>query len=136
MAGESDLWCLIPECTVKYISNSNEDITGGACLHQGREEISVSKVREKSGLICARCCRESYLNSLLPYINCDPVKAYSERGELIVRCRPFLMILSKAFTNSVNITSTWSKPAKTVMTSELVLVYFLFRTPPRKTVKV
>ena len=49
---------------------------------------------------------------------------------------PFFIVDSRALTKSVNIVSTPSRPARTVMTSELGLGYFLLSMHSKKTVKV
>lgn len=49
---------------------------------------------------------------------------------------PFRMMPSRTVTKLEITWSTWSRPARTVMTSELGLVYFFFRTHAKKFVKV
>lgn len=53
-----------------------------------------------------------------------------------VRVLPALIMISNVATNSVNIASTWSRPANTLIMSELGFAYFLVRIDARNAVKV
>ena len=52
------------------------------------------------------------------------------------RVLPALMVTSRVATNSVNIASTWSRPASTLIMSELGFAYFFVRIEAKNAVKV
>ena len=53
-----------------------------------------------------------------------------------VRVLPALIVTSNVATNSVNIASTWSSPASTLIMSELGFGYFFVRIEAKNAVKV
>jgi hypothetical protein len=52
------------------------------------------------------------------------------------RVLPALMVTSRVATNSVNMASTWSRPASTLIMSELGFAYFFVRIEAKNAVKV
>ena len=74
------------------------------------------------------------LNSCQRPISTRPSTVFLLRANVLVL--PFRTMWSRDPTKSVKTASTWSRPARTVMMSELGLVYFLDRTADRKMLNV
>jgi hypothetical protein len=53
-----------------------------------------------------------------------------------VHVLPAFIAISRVATNSVNIASTWSRPASTLIMSELGFAYFFVRIAAKNAVKV
>ena len=107
-------------------------------LHERWKQVAIDEVRHESSLVCARNCSDGHPNSLLSNIHYALVSIHAINSEPLDASLvlPLRIAPSNAATNSVNIASTPSSPAKTAMISELGLGNFLFKTHSRKTVKV
>lgn len=99
----------------------------------------MSKVRDEASFVCPAHHRNSSSDSLDTDINWDmaletPTVGYSSGNHSLLL--PFRIMPSNMATKSEKTRSTSSSPASTVMTSELGLVYFFFKTHARNAVKV
>jgi hypothetical protein len=102
----------------------------------------MSKVGNETRLICATGKSNGYPDGFNPNINCTLISGHNLvnlGNHLLIghsQLLPLRMILSKTATRLEITWSTSSSPARTVITSELGLVYFFFSTHAKKTVKV
>jgi len=87
-------------------------------------------------LICAGGYGQSYFHGLLANVHYGPINYFSMRMLDNVRVLPALIVTSSVETNSVNMASTWSRPASTLIMSELGFAYFFVRIEARNAVKV
>lgn len=106
-------------------------------LHDGRKEIPLYQVCQERRLVCARSCSQDNINGFVPYVDYHPVSmAPCTSSRSAARVFPLRIMPSSVPTNSVKIVSIWSRPARTVIMSELGWGYFLERREDRKTVNV
>ena len=66
----------------------------------------------------------------------DVIRTVMFVNMVYIRVLPLLIATSKVATKSVNFASTSSNPARTLMMSELGLLYFLVKTAEKKDVRV
>ena len=69
-------------------------------------------------------------------VSMGPFQQYDRKRPWNSQLLPLRIMPSNTATKFEITWSTWSRPARTVMTSELGLVYFFFKTQARKTIKV